>query len=381
MATTNSNAPLNGAVLQELLALGDRRLYSVYLDLSVGSNGQRSQEVFLKKKESQFLELIGDDAKARDRFESVMRTLRRWVADEFDESNKGAALFLSTEGELLKSVQLPAPVENLFALQDGPAVAPLARIVEDHDHHCVVVLDNTRARILSVYLNRVEGEESYADETIEPRSRGGGWSQARFQRHRQSDVKHFHSEVVEHLERFVKRHGSDDIILLGTEEATAEFQKELPAALSERVRFVRPAPADEPSSALVGRIRGLLAEEQVREDEEILKRLERRVREDYLAVAGVRATLQELQSGKVETLVVGRTLPRDGRQCTRCSYVLADGEASCPYCGGELAPVDLYDRMIRLAEHQNAKVEFLEGEAEAELLRRMNGAGAFLKFQ
>ena len=47
----SSMKPLNAGVLNDLLALGDRRLYSVYLDLSVGSNGQRSHEVFLKKKE------------------------------------------------------------------------------------------------------------------------------------------------------------------------------------------------------------------------------------------------------------------------------------------------------------------------------------------
>ncbi len=377
----NANAALNGATLDELLALGERRLYSVYLDLSVGANGQRTHEVFLKKKESQFLELAGEQEQERTRFEAVLRRIRQWLAESFDPANQGAALFLSEEGELLKALQLPARVENLFALQAGPVVWPLARMVEDHDHHCVVVLDNTRARILSVYLNAVEDEESYADETIPARTRGGGWSQARFQRHRAEQVQQFHAELGEHLARFVRQQGSDDIILLGTEEATAEFQKELPAVLRERIRFIRPAPADEPAFALLRRIAALLQEEQAREDEEILSRLERRVREDYLAVGGVRATLRELQSGKVETLVVGARVPREGRQCTRCAFVLADGEAKCPYCGGELAPVDLYEKMVELAERHDAKVEFLEGEAEAELGRRMNGAGAFLKFQ
>lgn len=376
----NSPPILNGSLIQELLSLGDRKLYSIYLDLSVGPNGQRSQDVFLKKKESQFLELIGDDAGERVRFERVMRVVRTWVADDFVESNQGAALFLSPEGELLKAVQVPARVDDLFVFQRGPVIAPLARIVEEHDHHCVIVLDSKRARILSVYLDSVEGEESYGDETLPARTRGGGWSQARFQRHRAEHVQQFHTEVVEHLQRFVRRYGSDDIILLGPEEATAEFQNELPPALRESVRFVRPAPADEPSSALLRRIRNLLEEDQVGEDEEILERLERRVREDYLAVGGVRATLRELQSGKVETLVVGRSLPREGSQCTRCEFVLADGEAVCPYCGGEVAAVDVYDKMVGLAERHDAKVEFLEGDAAAELLRRMNGAGAFLKF-
>ncbi len=372
---------LNGAILNDLRALGDGKLYSVYLDLSVGSNGQRSHEVFLKKKESQFLELIGDDAAERGRFEAALRAVRGWLDAGYDGSSPGAALFLSADGKLLEALHLPAQVENLFAIKAGAALVPVARMVEDYDHHAVTVLDNTRARILSVYLNKAEGEESYADETIPPRTRGGGWSQARFQRHRADHVQHFHTELAEHLQRFVKRHGSDDIILLGTEEATSDFQRELPPALRERIRFVRSASPEEPTSALLKRIKTLLAEEQAREDEAVLQRLERRVREDYLAVGGVRATLQELQSGRVETLVLGRSLPRQGRQCARCAFVLADGEVVCPYCGGELGPVDLYEKMVELAERHDAKVEFLEGDAEAELLRRMNGAGAFLKFQ
>jgi hypothetical protein len=377
----SSTKPLNGTVLSDLLALGDRKLYSVYLDLSVGSNGQRSYEVFLKKKESQFLELIGDDAGERQRFEAALRAVRGWLDAGYDESSPGAALFVSAEGELLEALHLPAAVENLFAVQAGPALAPLARMIEDYDHHCVAVLDNTRARLLSVYLNKVESEERYADETIPPRTRGGGWSQARFQRHRAGHVQHFHTELAEHLQRFVKRHGSDDVILFGTDEAIADLRRELSPALRERIRFVRSASPDEPTPALLERIGRVLAKEQTREDEAVLQRLERRVREDYLAVGGVRATLQELQSGKVETLVLGRTVRRQGRQCGRCAFVLANGEGACPYCGGELGPVDLYQKMVELAERHDAKVEFLEGDAEAELLRRMNGAGAFLKFQ
>ncbi|MFN2431604.1 MAG: Vms1/Ankzf1 family peptidyl-tRNA hydrolase [Gemmatimonadota bacterium] len=371
----------DGSTLEELLALGDRRLYSVYLDLSVGSNGQRTHEVFLRKKEGQLQELAGEDEARRGSVDAVLRSVRAWLAEEFEEANQGAALFVTPEGELIKAVQLPTRTDNLFALHVGAVVAPLARIVEDHDHHCVVVLDATQARILSVYLNAVETEESYRDETIPARTRGGGWSQARFQRHRVEQVQHFHAEVVEHLERFVRRYGSDDIVLLGTEEATAEFQKALPPGLRERVRFVQPAPAEEPAAALLARIEGLLELEHVREDVEILDRLEQRVREDYLAVGGVRATLNDLQAGRVETLVVGSRLGRQGRQCGRCAFVLADGEASCPYCGGELHPIDLYEKMIELAERHDAKVEFVDGDAASELLQRMNGAGAFLKFQ
>ncbi|MBA2565530.1 MAG: hypothetical protein H0V09_08935 [Gemmatimonadetes bacterium] len=378
---SSDEARLDGTTLQELLTFAERRLYSVYLDLTVGSSGQRSHEVFLKKKENQFHELIGDDVGARARFERALASVRRWISEVFDEANRGAALFISEDGELVKALQVPAAFENLFVLQEGAVVAPLARIVEDHDHHCVVVVDSTRARILSVYLDAVEREESYGNPEPPRRTSGGGWSQARFQRHRVEQVQQFHSDVVAHLERFVRRYGSDDIILLGTDEGTADFHKTLPQALGERVRFVRPAPADEPAPALLERIRGILEDERVREDEEILSRLQRRVREDYLAVGGIRATLQELQSGKVETLVVGSTVRRDGKQCTRCQFVLADGEAACPYCGGELAPVNLYDKLVELAERHDAKVEFLDGDAEVELQRRMNGVGAFLKFQ
>jgi hypothetical protein len=172
---TNPTVVPSGAILNELRELGDRKLFSVYLDLSVGSNGMRSHEVFLKKKESQFLELIGDDATRRARFQTVMRGVRTWLDERYNGSSPGAALFVSDEGEILKAVHVPAHVESLFAFQAGPVVAPLARMVEDYDHHCIVVVDNTRARILSVYLDKVEGEESYADETIPPRTHGGGW--------------------------------------------------------------------------------------------------------------------------------------------------------------------------------------------------------------
>jgi peptide subunit release factor 1 (eRF1) len=45
-----------------------------------------------------------------------------------------------------------------------------------------------------------------------------------------------------------------------------------------------------------------------------------------------------------------------------------------------VAPVDLYEKMVDLARRTDARIEFVEGEAETRLLDAMNGAGAFLKF-
>ncbi|MEJ2502659.1 MAG: hypothetical protein P8177_04970 [Gemmatimonadota bacterium] len=96
-----------------------------------------------------------------------------------------------------------------------------------------------------------------------------------------------------------------------------------------------------------------------------------------MAVSGPGDTLEQLQEGKLDTLVIARGLESSGGRCGKCGFVLERASGSCPYCGGELHDgVDLAEEMVRMAQDQGITIEFVAGST----LDEYRGAGGLLRF-
>ncbi len=95
---------------------------------------------------------------------------------------------------------------------------------------------------------------------------------------------------------------------------------------------------------------------------------------------GVTDTLQAVQEGRVDTLVVSDGLTLEGTACGKCDYLSAEAFAACPRCSGPGAAIpDVIDRAIERALLADGHVEVIIGEARERLLDR-GGLGALLRY-
>ena len=79
------------------------------------------------------------------------------------------------------------------------------------------------------------------------------------------------------------------------------------------------------------------------------------------AVLGLGATLQALNDGRVQTLVVPMDAQSAGRRCPSCGLLAAEG-TTCPRCGGEMEPVaDIVDAAVAAALRLRTRVEAVTG--------------------
>ncbi len=361
-------------------APGKNPIVSLFLDMSVNSTNKRTYHVFLNQKRAEFHELDSD--RKNHHFEPIGEAfdrLERWLEYDFAEENRGVAFYTELGGDWFEALQFPVPVANRMIINDRPAIAPLAQVLEQYHHHGVLLLDREHARILSVYLGTLLDEvEIRSDPFPAPHDvQPGGYSQKRFQRRKEEETKHFFREFAKEVEEFVRRYKPDDLVILGTEENVAKFREFLPERLREMVTFTGPMGVDEPASEVLARLEPHLQAEREVESREVVERLLERVRQDYLATAGFQSTLTALQEGKVDTLVVARNHEREGARCTRCGFVFARDPGVCPYDGGETARgVDVVEEMVRMAEEQGAEVEFVEPGSVSDV----RGVGALLRF-
>ncbi|HEX8208938.1 MAG TPA: Vms1/Ankzf1 family peptidyl-tRNA hydrolase [Longimicrobium sp.] len=357
-----------------------RPVISLFLDMSVNHNNKRQWDVFLSQKRAQLEEiepeLIQREGPAVD---ELTARIRSWIANDFDQSNRGVVIYAEVGGDYFEAMQFPVPVQNRMVVNDRPLVGPLAQVLESYHHYGVILLDREHVRILSVYLGSLLDEIERHGEPLPVNShvKAGGYSQSRIQRRKAEEMRHFFKDFAAEVEEFVDRYHPQDLVLLGTEENTAKFREFLPDSILQRVVHTGNMWVDEPAAGVMEKLEPLLRADLERREREVVEQLKDRVAHDYLATAGFQGTLTALQEGKVDTLVLASDHRQDGVRCGQCGFVFARDLKTCPYDGSStLEGVDVVEEMVRMAEGQGVQIAF----AAAAEVQELKGAGALLRF-
>lgn len=373
---------ISRADLERLMnrADGDRPILSVFLDMSVNSDNKRTHQIFLNQRRSRYEELESDRPNHHtEELGEALARIDRWLADDFNEENRGVVLYVEIGGPWMEALQFPVPVQNRFVISERPVIAPLAQVLKSYHHHGVVLLDREHVRILSVYLGTLLDEIAVDVDPLPTRHdvQAGGYSQSRYQRRKMEEMRHFFREFAKEMEDFVNRYRPDDLVILGTDENVARFREFLPDRLRKLVVYTGAMRADQPASHIMAEIEPHLEAERERESMEVLEQIRDRVSQDYLATAGFQSTLTALQEGKVDTLIIAQDQDREGARCTQCGFLFAREVESCPYDGADTTTgVNVVEEAIRMAETQGADVEFVSATAVQDL----RGVGALLRF-
>ena len=354
-------------------------IVSIFLDLSVNSDNKRTHGVFLSRQRTHFEHPELERNGKRRSLETTLDAVERWLADEFDESNRGAAIYAELGGDVIAALQLPEPVANRIAIGEAPVVLPLLEVMQRESRHVVALVDREHLRLLALSFGRLMEERAFAPEAMHvPHDvQSGGYSQKNIQNRKAEEAKHFLKDFSDELGTFAGRHAPDGIVLLGTDENVARFREQLPQSLDERVVHSGHVPGAGTAGEVIERLSPLFAERNRDRIAGTLQLLRERVPENHFAVAGVQAVLDQLRQGNVETLVIGQGIDRAGSRCTQCDVLLDQSAGSCPYCGGNTRDgVDLVEAMGRQAAAQDARILFTPaGDTE-----RFEGAAALLRF-
>lgn len=365
--------------LAELLSVEERDalFLTVYLDTSVSSGGVRTFPVFLRKRigvQERLVEHRAGDAAVREFRQNVSR-VEEYLTYKLAADIQGCAIFSSVGRDYFKGIQLPVPLQNKLSVSNAPSLDQLIELRQRSRHYAVVTIDQHSGRIFSLFMQEVESPIQERAEGIPRRSKAGGWSQMRQQRHRQDKIEQFLRTFGERLTRFLESQRVEGVILLGTQENVAEFLKQVPSETARQVLVTSSIPAPESEEAIIDKSLSLLSEFEQKRGGKLVSRLYERLCQDYQAVVGLEDTLFQLQVGRVERLFLGPSFEATGRCCQNCGFCFSGDEKVCTYCQGELRPVDLRDRVAKIAEQRQVPLELV---AEVTFLDSLGGAGALL---
>jgi peptide subunit release factor 1 (eRF1) len=114
------------------------------------------------------------------------------------------------------------------------------------------------------------------------------------------------------------------------------------------------------------------------EKEDLVQRFLTELGRNGLAVSGLHATLQTLNQGKLQTLLVTRHVSYPGRRCTRCGFLFED-EKECPSCRIPTEPLaDVVDEAVSKALNSSSRVIHVNPPSP---LEGKGNVGAFLRYK
>ena len=361
---------------------------SLYLNTQPGPTGRDQYQTFVKKEVAARSRTYPAGSPDQNSLDRDVERILRYLETELQPSANGVAIFACAAGELFETVQLAAPIEQHWLyISDQLHLYPLARVHSQYPRYAAVLADTNSARILVIAAGEVEAERDVTGVKTK-RTSQGGWSQARFQRH----IENFHlqhaKEVVEALDRIVRREGLDRIIIAGDEVIIPLLREQMPKHLAEKVidhvRLDTEAPVDDILRATLEAMQRL----NERTDKEKVDAAVGAYRAGGLGIVGPEDTLAALLNGQVEELLVTARV-RDLRGISKSSRRAPANDASLSEpavdttAAGEAADGDpqvvrLADELVTKASQTSARITFIE---DASLLSPYGGVAALLRFR
>jgi peptide chain release factor subunit 1 len=351
---------------------------SVYLDTSPGRIAGQAH-LLAYRDACKAIRASLPDAE-RTAFEAAAAQAEGYLSGSFAPTAPGLALFASGQADYFFALPLPRrPVDDL-AWAEQAELEPLHELVDEYERIAVLLFDKERARLFTIFMGAVEERHALEDE-VPGKQATGGWfalAQTRYARHHEDHVLRHAKRTIALLQRVLRAHPFDRLVLGGPDEAVSLLRQHLPRPLRRRLAGTLD-------------LELFASEEQIRRAAlEVAERLERAAEQAMLdellessgsayVALGVESTLEALAERRIHLLLLADTFAASGSECRRCGRLSATA-GSCPACGGPTEPLaSLREGLLQQAVEQGARIEVVAGTAAARLAEH-GGIGAWTRF-
>lgn len=322
---------------------------SLYLNLQPDQNGRDHYEPFLKKELAERLRTFPATGPERESLDKDVEKIRAYV-EGVDKAANGLAIFACSGADLFDAVPLAAPIhDNRLYVSEQPHLYPLARVIDEYPRYVVLLADTNTARIFVFAGNAVERTEQIEGVKTK-RTKVGGWSQARYQRHTENYHLHHAKEVVDILARIVRDESIVSVIVAGDEVIVPLLKEQMPKELADRIIDIVKLEMRASEREVLDTTIAALRAQDTEADRQIVDQLIGAYRSNGLAVVGIEETRKALDMGQVDELVIAAPPPNE----------------------------QAGDELVAKARQTAAKIRVIQDPA---VLSTVGGVGALLRFK
>ena len=315
--------------LRELATLrpDGHKVLSVYLNLDPSEfPTQRDRRIEMESLLDVAERALREDGlphEQRDELRRDVERIRAWFDREFDASGaRGVALFAASGIDLFEVLPLGRPIPSEVTIDDSPFIEPLAGMPGE-DGYGVLLVNRQFARILAGGPDRMREVISLADDVHRWHDQGG-WSQARFQRGIQKEVKDHLKHANDELFKLFKRGAVQRLIIGCPDEMRAELEHTLHSYLRDRIAGKLDIDIKARPAQVAAEAREIIERDERDRERHWLDRLQAGLARGERAVSGLPDTLEALNEQRVEVLLVADRFRAPGYVSQSADFLSAE---------------------------------------------------------
>ena len=383
--------------IQELAQFEDNSACALtfYFQPAAPRNKAHKEEAILTKdlarEALRQLESRGVERKSKEKYESARADLDRIVRlshDLFSNGVRGSgprakAVFACSAQGFWREYDMPAHLSGTQLLVDRHFhLKPLAQLLGAFPSLGIVLVDRHRARLFDLRLGELTEREGFFH-PLSRRGRGDGFAgyDGGHAERRVADEARQHFKFVADFLKDALDKGMFEHWILGCQETHwPQFSAQLYAYVSQKLlgRFnadVAHVSRDEIRS----QAERVFADSQKKRCGEALRETLSKARSGARGVTGLRRVLRSLESGEVQTLLVGHGYHSQAVECAACGHLDAHLVSFCPVCGRETREVvDVSEAILPLVIRRNIELFYVDDDEEFD---RVGNIAALLRFR
>lgn len=343
----------------------ENKFVSLYLNTDQKINSTEKIQIKLKnllaKAEH---ELSADDIKKIDYY----------FNKSIKNRSKSVVFFVGKNEDVWRYYEFKKPLPSSVHIENNLHITPLQKMLDEYERYGVLVLDNEKAKVFTVYLGEIEEIKDLSD-YYPGKHAQGGWSQKRFQGHIEDHLLKHLKHSAEVIYQIWKDKKFDRLILGGADEIIAKLEQGLPSDIKKIVSGKFNTELFKPLEHFLNQSLEIEEQAERNKEEKIINELENNLGDGNKAVSGIRDVLNSINEKRVMRLIIQEVAEQKGYYCKECDMLLLE-KNECP-CEGENYQVDLIDEMVQKALSQQAEVEFVKWEDK---MNKLGNIGAILRY-
>src|SRR5271155_2298553 len=356
---------------------------SFYFQPTTPRNKAHKEEAILTKdlarEALRQLEGKGKCDSARADLERIVR-----LSHEFRGNGVHAkAVFACSAQNFWREYDLPAQLSGTQIIVGRHFhLKPLAQLLGAFPSLGIVLIDRHRARLFELRLGELAEREGF----FHPLSRRGrgdgfaGYDGGHAQRRVNDEALHHYKFVADFIRDALDK-GMFERWILGCQETHwPQIEAQLHSYASQKLlgRFNAEV-AHASTEEIRAQAERIFTESQENRCNEILREALSQARSNGRGVTGLRRVLHSIESGEVQTLLLGQNYHSQAVECAGCGHLDAHLVSFCPVCGRETRQVvDVSEAVLPWVIRRNIELFYVKDDPEFD---KVGNIAALLRFR
>ena len=321
----------------------------------------------------------GKNACARESLQRVLDIAERLHGN----SGKGKAIFADSKHGVWREFDVPAWLPGTKLIVNRRFhLAPLMQIVDSSPRVRVCAMDRTKARLFDYNDGKVKESVDFFND-LPRRGRSDGWAGydgGHAERHVMNDAMQHFKFVADILMEQLERGGFDHLLIACRDEQWPEIEQQLHPYLKQRLLgHFRADPALVNQEALREQVENSIEKHELNRRQGLVREVLGEAHRNARGAVGLRRVLRSLETGEVQSLLLGERFKAAGSECRNCGHLELRQSSDCAVCGQPTSEVDdLADAIIGRAIRGGVEVLYIK---EDEAFERAGHIGALLRFR